>query len=464
MLYDVFISHASEDKDEFVRPLAQKLHDHRIAVWYDEFTLKPGDSIRRSIDIGIAKSRYGIIVLSKAFFAKQWPQWELDGLIHRLNQSECNIIIPIWHNISPHDVFEYSPSLADRIAIPSAKGLDLVASEIMKILRPEGSLLTSARDMLSTYGMNSPLITDDWWLEIAEFSTFNYREYSWGFPFPRHCSKSEKLAWAAMQRSWQRKSKEKDISQISPPRVVLEFIESCPGLEDLCHKFPEYLAINAPQLTIPGFGAQFENDFDRLYQEYRNEYADYLVRKNEEQTANPDIIFGMTTGCIAEPECGLEMALRHPCFGNWNAASVAKCYCEGGNYNAHVNGYQTIDYLLWFLSDQSTWLPEHMRSYILEGFRSLHWLWYEHPNSFLKGIANMDCADEDVLSGCLAYTLQNANSYQEFTMSPDCVDDLKKRIAKAKRRFGFSESIDELYQRFLAKGFLQSYFQRVNNY
>ena len=52
MLHDVFICHASEDKDEFVRPLAEALKSHHLEVWYDEFTVDVGDSLREAIDRG----------------------------------------------------------------------------------------------------------------------------------------------------------------------------------------------------------------------------------------------------------------------------------------------------------------------------------------------------------------------------------------------------------------------------
>src|SRR5215468_6161630 len=65
MLFDVFISHASEDKDDLVRPVAAALQQNRVEVWYDEFSLRAGDSLRRSIDIGLSKCRYGVVVLSK---------------------------------------------------------------------------------------------------------------------------------------------------------------------------------------------------------------------------------------------------------------------------------------------------------------------------------------------------------------------------------------------------------------
>ena len=81
--YDVFISHATEDKDEVARPLANALTAEGLQVWYDEFELRIGDSIRRKIDSGLARSRFGVVIISPFFFAKNWPQYELDGLVTR---------------------------------------------------------------------------------------------------------------------------------------------------------------------------------------------------------------------------------------------------------------------------------------------------------------------------------------------------------------------------------------------
>jgi len=80
--FDVFISHASEDMDAIVRALAHALdEDYDLRVWYDEFELRIGDSLRRKVDAGISRSRFGVVVLSHAFFAKNWSQHELDGLV-----------------------------------------------------------------------------------------------------------------------------------------------------------------------------------------------------------------------------------------------------------------------------------------------------------------------------------------------------------------------------------------------
>lgn len=134
--YDLFISHASEDKDDFVRPLAEALTARGLRVWYDEFQLRIGDSLRQSIDRGLANSRYGVVVLSSSFFAKNWPQYELNGLVAR-EMNGIKVILPIWHKVTKNDVLAYSPSLADKVALNSsllsideiAKGLaDIVAT------------------------------------------------------------------------------------------------------------------------------------------------------------------------------------------------------------------------------------------------------------------------------------------------------------------------------------------------
>lgn len=133
--WDAFISHAAEDKDSFVRDLAESLIKHGVRVWYDESTLRVGDSLRRSIDKGLAKSRYGIVVLSHAFFAKEWPQKELDGLVVRERQGQ-GVILPVWLNVSVEDVVSYSLPLADRVAAKASEGIDRVVAQLLSILRP----------------------------------------------------------------------------------------------------------------------------------------------------------------------------------------------------------------------------------------------------------------------------------------------------------------------------------------
>lgn len=135
-LWDLFISHASEDKNEIARPPAEKLRDAGLRVWYDEFSLKLGDSFRRSIEKGISESKYGVVILSPNFFAKEWPQRELDSLTAREIDSG-KIILPIWHNVTRKDVVRFSPNLADKLAVSTEKGLNTVVQQICALFEEE---------------------------------------------------------------------------------------------------------------------------------------------------------------------------------------------------------------------------------------------------------------------------------------------------------------------------------------
>lgn len=132
--WDVFISHATEDK-EFVRGLASELKSRGLAVWYDDFTLKVGDRLRETIDYGLANSTYGIIVLSPNYFAKKkkWTKNELDALMAREKGNEKSIL-PVWHNINASELKKIAPILAERLAVPTNLGLDVVVSRLLEAM------------------------------------------------------------------------------------------------------------------------------------------------------------------------------------------------------------------------------------------------------------------------------------------------------------------------------------------
>jgi hypothetical protein len=104
-------------------------------VWYDEFELRIGDSLRRTIDHGLANSRFGVVVLSHAFFAKNWPQYELDGLVTR-EMSGQQVVLPLWHRMTKAEVMSRSPSLADKVARNTSDfTVDEIAREIADVIR-----------------------------------------------------------------------------------------------------------------------------------------------------------------------------------------------------------------------------------------------------------------------------------------------------------------------------------------
>lgn len=132
--YDFFISHATEDKQAVAEPLARALIDRGAKVWLDKFSMTVGDSLRQSIDEGLACSRYGIVILSEIYFKKFWTGKELNGLFAK-QESGQKVILPVWHNIAKDVVMQYSPILADMLALKTADfTIEEIAEEFVKLL------------------------------------------------------------------------------------------------------------------------------------------------------------------------------------------------------------------------------------------------------------------------------------------------------------------------------------------
>ncbi|RVP06951.1 TIR domain-containing protein [Sinorhizobium meliloti] len=135
--HDVFISHASPDKDSFVRPFAEALRRLGVNVWYDEFSIGLGDSIAEAIEKGIAQSAFGIVVISPRFIDRKWTQHEYRALLN-LNVEEDRKIVPIWLGVTRADVAAFSPSLADKLAIDTQHvDADAAAIQILRLVRPD---------------------------------------------------------------------------------------------------------------------------------------------------------------------------------------------------------------------------------------------------------------------------------------------------------------------------------------
>ncbi|WP_373653274.1 toll/interleukin-1 receptor domain-containing protein [Schlesneria sp. DSM 10557] len=141
--WDAFISHASEDKVDFVLPLAEKLRSLGLKIWLDRFEIKVGDSLRGKIEEGLSRSRFGIVVLSPAFFAKHWTKKELDGLA-ALEEEGHKVILPIWRNLRKSEVTNHAPMLAGLYALQSIDGVDEVAKQLAAVILEPGSGSPSA--------------------------------------------------------------------------------------------------------------------------------------------------------------------------------------------------------------------------------------------------------------------------------------------------------------------------------
>lgn len=140
----LFLSHASEDKEDFVRPLAEALSPD-FQVWFDEYELVLGDSLLAKIDAGLRSCDYGVVVLSQNFFTKRWPKAELDGLFG-LETKERKIILPIWKDVTEEEVKIFSPILASRLAVSTGLGIEKIVQEIKKSVGVVGRYKTLEKD------------------------------------------------------------------------------------------------------------------------------------------------------------------------------------------------------------------------------------------------------------------------------------------------------------------------------
>jgi hypothetical protein len=349
------------------------LRDNRVEVWYDEFSLGVGDGLRRAIDKGLANSRFGIVILSPAFFAKNWPQRELDGLVAREVNEDARLVLPVWHNITRSEIVAISPPLADIVAVRSDQGLEAVCNQLLRKIHPDGSPLIVARDELLSWGFQPPVISDEWWLDVVEASNrvpfhgvrvpIQSTWGSWSFPLPHERTVGElrgvRLAWAAMQLRWTEYAEEHLICQMTHPEKVHAFIKGMPGLRETCLDFPHILANYSPFLTLREFSGEFSDTFDEM--------LDVSVA-----TAKRSLEGGIGGGAALtvdgdRPLCEEHIALRHATFGNYNAECVSSFVTRGDSWAPSYN-FEDMHLLVWLLSKASDWVPKVVREFLISGF------------------------------------------------------------------------------------------------
>jgi hypothetical protein len=126
-----FISHDSRDKDELVRELAQELSRLMCPVWYDEYSLRVGESLRESIERGLKETKNCIIVLSPNFLSNEgWGKAEFDSVFTREILSKQNVMLPIWHKVTVDQVYEYSRRVAGKVGLNSSIGVKELARKL----------------------------------------------------------------------------------------------------------------------------------------------------------------------------------------------------------------------------------------------------------------------------------------------------------------------------------------------
>ena len=309
--------------------------------------------------MALKSSGCGLVVLSRAFFSKAWTNWELDGLVQLSRLRKATTIVPIWLDVGHADVAEFSPSLANIVAIRADSDPARTAQEALRVVRPQRSVGEVARDILAEFGFPAPSLSDDWWLDVAAATALapgegTFQENSswgwWGFPLPSIGetveARGERLAWAAMQRGWQQAAVLNRLSQCTSPERVLSFLDEQPGLAATAEVELDFLLAYAPQLGIVGSGGFLESEISDVFRK-----------------ALPKIRAAPTRGAPG-------WILRDPDFLGVPPTTLAHSYFwpmdpAGTAPDAGVLAW--VDAACWVASDASGWMPTRIRDALRAG-------------------------------------------------------------------------------------------------
>lgn len=144
--YDVFISHAFEDKENIADPLNIALRQAGFKVWYSGTDLKAGDDLEHRIPEAISQSKYGIVILSKDYLKSKWGEKELAQLALLEKTTKRKIILPIWHNVSVNEIKYTFPFHINRFALHSKSGMALIQLKLIAELKKEEPQLLPVKE------------------------------------------------------------------------------------------------------------------------------------------------------------------------------------------------------------------------------------------------------------------------------------------------------------------------------
>lgn len=131
---DVFLSHASPDKEQHVRPFSEELARRGISFWLDEAEIDWGDSITRKINEGLSLSRYVVVFLSPDFMGRNWAEAELAAALNRENSEGETVVLPVIIGEARQVLARY-PLLRDKLYLDGRKGPNFLADRLVSRLR-----------------------------------------------------------------------------------------------------------------------------------------------------------------------------------------------------------------------------------------------------------------------------------------------------------------------------------------
>jgi hypothetical protein len=112
--YEVFLSHASEDKKAIVTPFYEACKRNGISAWYDTIEIQWGDSLVKKIQGGLAKSKMVLLFISKSSLEKKWPEKEIDTALS-LENSYGKKVLPLVLGLSHEELTSKYPLIASKV-------------------------------------------------------------------------------------------------------------------------------------------------------------------------------------------------------------------------------------------------------------------------------------------------------------------------------------------------------------
>jgi TIR domain len=133
--WDSFLSYARIDGAEVGAELRDLLEGFGASVWFDEISIRPGQSQSRQMDLGLQKAKAGIVLLTPAYIAGRfWTERELGALLGK------ETLIPVLHNVTFEDVRQYSGILPDLAGFETARdSIEVIAQKIAVALLGDDS-------------------------------------------------------------------------------------------------------------------------------------------------------------------------------------------------------------------------------------------------------------------------------------------------------------------------------------
>lgn len=130
---DVFLCHAWDDRKGVAKELHDALQNSGVSVWFSEKDVVLGTPLMREIDRGLAKSRAGLVLVTRAFIGRLKgagiADKELSALLAR------DLLVPVVHGVTYDELREESPLLASRSGLDTAEDtMEAIAIKVSELV------------------------------------------------------------------------------------------------------------------------------------------------------------------------------------------------------------------------------------------------------------------------------------------------------------------------------------------